>query len=468
MPASQSGGTTWRDDQPAVALIAAWFVLYGWRAVVGYLSLATQGYDLSRFDWALWSSMHGHLGAVPFMGHSIFSHHAMPVLFILLPVYAVFQSPLFLVFLQFAAFAFAAWLFYRLERHMGLERNLALVLLVVFLVSRRTHGAAVSVFYPESFQPGLAFGFVLAWLTARWGWYWVLAIVFLATKEDAAIYLGSFAAIQLLRGGPARKTAAATLGLAVVWFVLALAVVIPLSRAADGLSTTNPLIEARFAGERGSIAVGTLASRATTGAITRGFEIMMGVGLLPLAGWEWLAAAAPGIIVNMAATPDSQQAALIGHYFWPVLPWIFLAAAAGAIRIQRTSRRAIRVWLGVLLIGTVVDSPAFRHLGTLWVPARASLARAQLRSLSIAPGSIVLAQANLLPHLPHTVKLAVLRPPPEPAGPPDLVLMSDVGDQWPFNPEQFDRLLHTYQGDPGYQMLSGGPLYAFASRRGRK
>jgi uncharacterized membrane protein len=465
MSAFEPALPTWRESRAAAALIAGWFVLYGCRAAVGYGSLATQGYDLSLFDWALWSSMHGHLGAVPFIGHSIFSHHAMPILFVLLPLYACFQTPLFLIFLQLSAFAASAWLFYRLERHMGLERNLALVLLVVLLLARRAHGAAVSVFYPESFQPLLTFGFVFAWMSQRWRWYWTLVILFLMTKEDAGIYLGTFAAIQLVRAGPARKTAAITLGLAAVWFAVALTVAIPFSRAADGLSTANPLIEDRFATESGSITIGTLASRVLADGIPRVFQITLGVGLLPLGGWEWLIVAGPGILVNTAASPGSQQAGLIGHYFWPVLPWIFIAAAAGALRIQRVSPRAIRLWFAALLIGTLVDSPALRHLGAVSVPARASQARAQLRSLSIAPGSLVMAQPNLLPHLPHTVRLAALRIPPLPVVAPEFVLMSDVGDPWPFNPEQFTRLIHDYEGDPRYEMICAGPLYAFALRK---
>ena len=35
-------------------------------------------------------------------------------------------------------------------------------------------------------------------------------------------------------------------------------------------------------------------------------------------------------VAQSSADPDAAQSALTGHYAWPVLPWIFIAAAAGA------------------------------------------------------------------------------------------------------------------------------------------
>jgi uncharacterized membrane protein len=47
-------------------LISLWAAIYGWRTVVGHWSFATNGYDLSVFDHAMWSVAHGGAGFVPF------------------------------------------------------------------------------------------------------------------------------------------------------------------------------------------------------------------------------------------------------------------------------------------------------------------------------------------------------------------------------------------------------------------
>src|SRR5262249_5947812 len=48
-------------------LAGAWAAFYVWRAWRGNAALQTNAYDLSLFDYTLWSTLHGRLGFVPFM-----------------------------------------------------------------------------------------------------------------------------------------------------------------------------------------------------------------------------------------------------------------------------------------------------------------------------------------------------------------------------------------------------------------
>src|SRR5438046_7587337 len=84
-------------------MIGVIMLLYIVAAVTAHLSLRTNAFDLSMFDYALWSSLHGRLGFVPFVGHSIFSEHLMPVLLLILPIYAIFQDPITLIAIQIVA-----------------------------------------------------------------------------------------------------------------------------------------------------------------------------------------------------------------------------------------------------------------------------------------------------------------------------------------------------------------------------
>jgi uncharacterized membrane protein len=78
-----------------------WFVLAcaaisGSMVVADHLTLGTNAFDLSVFDYALWSTAQGGRdGFVPFLGQSLYSHHFMPTLSLLLPVYRFLPSPLF-------------------------------------------------------------------------------------------------------------------------------------------------------------------------------------------------------------------------------------------------------------------------------------------------------------------------------------------------------------------------------------
>ena len=233
--------------RPAVLVVVLWSAIYSYRGLVGHYSLDTNAFDLSIFDYALWNLRQGGPGYVSFWGQSIFSQHFMPILVGLVPIHALFDSATVLLLLQVLATSGAGLVFYALQRQMGVERLVAVLLLATFLFARRTHGAVAGSFYPECFQALLTFAFVLMWQRGVRA-YWLAAVVFLATKEDAPIYLASFALATFL--SPALRDSrrgAATIALAIAWFVFAFSVAIPASRRADALPGTNVVMTGRFA-----------------------------------------------------------------------------------------------------------------------------------------------------------------------------------------------------------------------------
>jgi uncharacterized membrane protein len=453
-------------DPFAAALAGIWCALYVWRALVRHDSLASNAYDLSVFDYALWNLGHGNRAFVPFMGHSLFSHHFMPILILIAPVYALFQSPVFLLVLQLVAVAAAGVAFYGFARRIGVERVLAIALVAIFLFSRRTHSAAASFFYPEVFQPLLTFAMVAAW--PRGGWrYWTSVVLLMTTKEDAAIYVAGFAALRfvLARRQPlvgVSRRALVTAGVATTWFACAMWVAIPGSRAREGLPADNPVLEARFTNAEGRFDAGVIAARLASAATAETVvNVFATTGFLPILGPLWIAPALPGLVANLAAEPDSFQARLMDHYWWPVLPWMILAAASGTAWLQGRSRRLAFVWVFVAGAATLADNPALRRIGT----TRADLdARRVLEQLHGVTGRTILAQPNLVPHLSHTNRLWTVGarvPPPEP---PELVLLTKVGNLWPLSDADVVALIAQYGSDPQYETVTSGPLYSFRRR----
>ena len=245
----------------------------------------------------------------------------------------------------------------------------------------------------------------------------------------------------------------------VAWIVLALAVALPASRVADGLGASNPLIADRFGGPTGSLGAGTLVQRLATADAVRHFgAVLVGVGLLPLAAPEYLLVASPGLMVNLAARPGTMQATLIGHYAWAVLPWLFAAAAWGLRRVESRSPRVAMAWSTLLLVGTCVDSPLAQHIAIIPDVHAGRAVRAQLGTLPAA--DTILAQPNLVPHLPHSSSMFTIGGGPQPSA-PTLVLLSRQGDLWPLSIEQVNQLIETYRNDSRYRQVANGPLYAF-------
>ena len=443
-----------------VAPLALWLPVHLYRSLFAHASLRTNAYDLSVFDYALWSSWSGSLGRVPFMGHSLFSHHFMPSLLLAAPAYALHATPAVLIVLQRLAVAIAAILLFRLARRFSLPAAVAGVLVTAFLFSRASHSAIASPFYVESFVPALVFGLLLAYVNGRTRWYWVLTALALGCKEDVALYLMMFGALLAL-DARSRKTGLATAGVAAMWLVVALAIAIPAARRADGLTGWNPFVADRHGPADGASVPGRLLGGQSAARVV---SLTSSVGFLCWTAPQWLAVAAPGILMNLAARGDSLQAGLVGHYVWPILPWVYVAAAAGGRRIvDRFGRRGAWTLAAGLVVLTAVDTPFRRPVR--WPasePAAAAEIREQLRT--IPDEASVAAMPNLIPHLPHRRHLEAIGRRLPSAAAPDYVALSLAGDLWPLDEVGVRAEIAALRNNQEVRRDPLGPLYLFQRR----
>lgn len=439
----------------ALALCAAAVLIYSGLGLAAHRSLHTNAFDLSVFDYALWTTATGGpVAYVPMFRHSLFAQHFMPTLLGLTPIARLFGGPAWLIVTQALFHAAAAFLLYRFARRHA-SGAVALALTAAFLFSRRAHGAATSVFYIESVEPLLIFGALLARESRRLVVYWVLVVLALGCKEDVAIYLAGFGMVIAVVEGD-RRVGVATTVLSVVWLVVALGIAIPFSRGLYHLDSANPFLEGRYGGL--ADAAGRLVSLE---ALSRLVTVFSATGFVCLLAPVWAAIALPGMLVNMAAAPGTLQSALLGHYLWPILPWLFAAAALAGGRIERKMR-----WVPlVILVVALIDLPL------PWAIARTSwrqpdAARQVLQQLeSIPVDASVLAQPNLIPHLPRRLQMHSLGV--YTAGQPDdasLILLAREGDLWPFTPADIERQAARYAADPRFERLTDGPLIVFRRR----
>jgi uncharacterized membrane protein len=446
-----------RAAVPGICVIA-WVA----HVVIGlstHQQLRTPGFDLSVFDYAIWNTgTGGPLAFVPMFGYSLLAQHFMPTLLLLAPLGALFDTPVYLIALQSAFFAGAAYLLYRLAA-LRVPASYAIALMVAFLLSRRTHSAATSYFYIESAEPLLIFGALLAWSTGRRLWYWLLLLLALGCKEDVALYFGLFG-VMLAITGPSReekKLGLATAAVCAGWAAVSLFVAIPYWSGTYGLGSANPIFSGRYGIREGSdlwTAAGRLFSVASVSKLV---TITSAVGFLCFLSPRWLVVALPGIALNLAALPGTNQAGLGGHYLWPIVPWLFIAAVYGVARLGHRGVRWIP-WLAMLI--AVADTPLPGALSR--AAARdntASTVASQLRSLNVS--GVVVAQPNLIPHLPRSNQVFGYGVYQDGQPEPDLVLLTNAGDMWPLGLDGVDREVRRWRSDSRYEEISAGPLWAF-------
>jgi uncharacterized membrane protein len=446
------------------SLVAAWVVIYGALIVLNHLTLRTNAYDLSVFDYALWSTTNGpRVGYVPFFGHTLQAHHVMPTLWLLWPVHALLPSPWLLIAVQVASFAAAALYLAREVGH-RLSPLIASAILFTFLFSRRSHSVTTSVFYIECLEPILVFGFVWAAARGRWALYWGLLILALGCQENMAIYTASYGALLMVTPAT-RRIGVLTVILSVAWALIAVRIMIPWARAADGLPPDYAFVTERY-GDRPL--TGAIERLLRWESVSRVFTLTAMTGFMCWLRPRWLFVIAPGVLLNLAAKDEALQSGLVGHYLWPILPFLFLAAIDGATDAERRWPRTVRAWAIVLVLVVIADSPIVKPaflMTRLHDYGAAHAVRVRLRAL--APDESVLIQPQLVPHIEKRQALATL---PSGFSPADAtanwIVLSPIGDQWPLIPDEYQAIVNALDTDPRYTRQPAPPdLDVFARRR---
>lgn len=223
------------------------------------------GVDLAIFNNVMWSIVHGNGAWSSIQGHHYFGDHFSLILYLLAPLYALWQDPRMLLIIQIVVFALTAvpvYLIVRCIMRQNLEVRIlnlentktvvtpdsrfqilgskyntyALAFTLAWLFNPLLHNATVFEFHTYSF----------AVLFLLWAVYWclrseeeernkvyryrVLSVLYaglaLMTREDVALVVAMMGAVLMAGGGFKMKEAKQKIGLAllssaVVWFLFA-------------------------------------------------------------------------------------------------------------------------------------------------------------------------------------------------------------------------------------------------------
>jgi uncharacterized membrane protein len=439
-------------------LLVIWALIHGTRAILWHLALRTNAYDLSVFDYALWSTGHGRLGYVPFIRESLMTRHVMPTLALLLPPYQLWPSPWLLIALQLGAFAGAAILLYRLLPD-DLPAVAVIAILIAFLFGRRSHVAVTSFYYVESLEPLLVFAALLLWRAGRRRAAMAMGLLALGCKEDMGLYCAAFGGYLFFRRRERAGIAVALVGL--LWVVLSVWVVIPAVRHAEGLPPADPFVGAP---QQTASAARALAARTFSAPVaTTVFTLTSGVGFLCWLAPAEFAVAIPGLLLTMLANPHTRAIGVSGHYLFPILPWLFYAGACGASSLHRRAPGLLTPVCVVLIIGIVADTPLWR--GSADLVRNYAAARPVRGQLALIPGDASLAaMPNLVPHVAHRVRLSTIESPQVDSGASDYVALTLLGDTWPLSRADVAMLIRRYQSDARFVELCHGPAFVYKRR----
>jgi uncharacterized membrane protein len=344
---------------PVGAIVCAAAVVYA--VGLSLLSIVKYRYYLTGADHAIFIQyvwLFGH-AADPLNtldGRFVFGEHMQPGLALLAPIGAIGHVGVLLLVVQSLAFAAVAPLLYLVGRRLGAEPRLAAIVPLLWLVSPAVMNPNLYDFHPESLAALAIVASALAAVSKRWWLFGVLVVLACSFREDVSLlYFG--AGLLLVHAG-GRRAGLALSTVAVCWYVICIAVILP----AFG-PTVHTEFFRRFSSGRGKTFIGLfhyiVGHPLTTVAQMFDANDLGILALLALttAGLcflapRWLLLPAPQLLLNFLSG-DPLQHSLLYHYYVVPLTGVALAGVAGAAKLQRHAavRTAIRVAMvsGILL-----------------------------------------------------------------------------------------------------------------------
>jgi uncharacterized membrane protein len=351
-----------RETTPAGTIKPIWlfalahFLVLGVSATFRHFAGHSNFYDLGVMDNIVWQTIHGRLFFYPQYEMSYFGDHFAPILFLFVPLYALWAHPVVLIGGQALALALgglfvhriALWHLVRDPAGSVLEparaRRAAWAVTVIYALHPSLLYIAMFDFHPVTLMIPLSLAAYHCYLTQKRGWLVLSLVLLAACQEEAAITVAAFGLYMLAfgRATAERWIGAVTSATAALYLILVMKVIIP---AFQPHATVGWTYVSRYAHLGGSVSeilrtmalhpFDVLAASFAVYKLETLVLLFLPLGLLPLLGWRALLVALPSLgYTYLSARPN--QFVIQHQYFSPALGWLLVAAVQG-----------LRVWVGL-------------------------------------------------------------------------------------------------------------------------
>jgi uncharacterized membrane protein len=476
-----------REHAPVIVVIAAHAVTFCALAILRDRAVWSASVDLGMFKEALWNTLHGRVMFSSTVGYSFLGEHFSPVLFLLLPFYALSPTSACLLVIQTLAVSVSAWPVYLVARDLGLRRGTATLLAAAMLASPPLHTALLYDFHMDLLAVPALSWLALALSRRRFGQAFVAVALLVSVKEDMFIpAVGALLAFALPGDARDRRWSAALGALAVGWCLFAMAVLlkrfgpppgVPVYMS-DGSDPQGYKFLRNFrhlSGPGGPF--GHLFGQPvryalwafTDARLTTFITLLAPVGFASLlAGWRITLLMPLGIIL---LSDNPEIVALRYHYSAIQHPGVYLAAAFGLAALLRRARHPRRAELAagayvlvasMMLVATHPSSMAARVHATDTRAITPHTRTVDRIAAMVPPGAPVSSSTWIGPRFSNRPWGVLF---PNGLDRADWVVVDLQRPAWPASVEQRDRtLLHLMRSGFGVAAAQDGVV---ALERGR-
>jgi hypothetical protein len=371
-----------------------------------YFAFAINGVDFSIFDWMLHNTLHGRFMYSPIYDVNHFGVHPSYWMLLLVPLHALWPSPLMLSAITGLVVWGACLPLWHLVHGRTRSGWMAWLACVAYLTCAWTGRIIDGGFRPEVLYPLAGFTLLLAWERQRW----VLpaALLLLSVKEDAALYLAGFSLAVLVSQRQRWRGGLGLLVLALAVFGLNVGVVQPAALASTGRARPEYMtFWSDYGGTMSEVVRFMLGHplRVAGDVLQSGWLKLLGpLLLLPLASPRALGMMLPGLVLLGAATYP------LMHDFGTYYPIPLLAPALwGAVEVCTSPRVARHQGLARALLATVLLAFPLFWVGYVKLPLPRFALHRELAALESAPSGPsapgpLCAQTVLFPHLSYALQ----------------------------------------------------------------
>lgn len=431
-----------------LAVASVYAAAFSALSIARHLAFHTQTWDLGIFEQSFWNTLHGQVMFNNFENANHLAVHFSPLLFLLVPFYAIAPGPAALLIMQSVAVGSAVIPLYLLAVR-RLDRKTAWVIVAGYLLFPPLHWLNLFDFHEVAFAiPAFLWALTLLDRGRMLGAAIALAIAS-STAENmvlAAAGVGLYLALSQKRH---RRFGAVVLVSCLVYFVLIAKIFMPslggkiyrLDRYAN-LGSTPQAIARTVLTQPGTIWE-TITQPAKLRYLGR---LFLPLAFLPLTAPATLIMLIPGLSQNLL-TDYGPQFENSYQYDAILIPFLFFGTFVGWRVIAQRMVRQLRVWryiaLGVSCAAFLWWSPLGlrQYPWSQFRPDDRVTALAALRN-ALPPNAKIAATTNLVPHLTH--REGIWMAGTEPIGAPDIIIV-DLWETTGFDtPQNLQQYLNLY------------------------
>ena len=330
---------------PILSLALIFFAASSCTSYARWANFEYRTFDLAYYVQSLWQLIHGRF-EVSVEGVPLLGNHVEPIILLIAPIFALIRHPLVLVMVQNAALASMGPVAFSIAQRIGFGRTRALLLASAILLTPATGYIALHEFHPEAFTAPFILLMIDARLRSSLLQHWVWLIATLACKENMALLIATYCAVQIVqeRKHPLHQLLVwylLPIVLSLSWFLICIKVITPALNAGnidylalyDRLGNSGKEILLNAITEPQKI-LGAIWHSLFHGNLL--WALLLPFLAVPLVRAHWLLIALPILLQHLLSWRTSEWT-IYFHYAAPLLPFFWIALAEGSKKMEHWS-----------------------------------------------------------------------------------------------------------------------------------